>query len=138
MDLASISLWIEEVTQPEHPYYHPVQVALFAGSSYVSTLCLTSISPKRGMKVAVLAYGISQLITPFFVECFEPYRDITLVPLVGQVLQLTSSLLLTKGIYFLAGQTLSFKEIRQLGIAFLVGLAISRFVLLKFRQQIKS
>jgi hypothetical protein len=88
------------------------------------------------MSLAVLAYAISQLVTPLFVECFEPYQDISLAPLIGQVLQITLSLTLAKVICHLAGHALSFQEVRQIGIVFLVSLYVSRLILLKLRQQL--
>lgn len=138
MNLTLFSQWLENITQPQYVYYHPVQVLLFGGLSYVSAACFTSIPPKRAMKIAVLAYGISQLMAPFFIEIFEPYREIPLVPLVGQFIQLSASLISVKILYNLALQTLSFKEIRQLSLAFFIGLSLSRFAILKFRQYIST
>lgn len=135
MSPATFSNWIEQVTQPDHPYYHPVQIALFAGVSYMGTSCLTSLRPIHGMSLAVLAYTISQLVTPLFVECFEPYQDISLVPLIGQVLQITLSLTLAKAICHIAGYHLSFQHVRQIGLVFLISLYVSRLVILKLRQQ---
>lgn len=136
MSPATFSNWLEQVTHPNHPYYHPVQVALFAGISYVGTICLTSLPPVHGMSLAILAYAISQLVTPLFAECFEPYQDISLIPLIGQAMQITLSLVIAKVLCNLAGQTLSFKEVRQVGLVSLISLYVSRLILLKLRQQL--
>lgn len=136
MRLRSFSLWLEEVTQPEHPYYHPIQVGLFASLSYVGTACLTSIPPARGATLTVLAYLISQLTAPLFCELFKPYQDTPLIPLVGQVFQWTTSLILAKVMCRIAGQAISFKEMRQIGFVFLLCLYVARWALFKFRQQL--
>jgi hypothetical protein len=134
MSLSSFSHELEQTTRPHGPYYHFVQVTLFAGLSYIGTACWTKIRPIRGTILVVLAYGISQLITPLFVNFFEAYQDVSLVPLVGQVLQLTTSLFLANVICFLANKALSLKEIRQVSTAFLLTLFTARFVLSKFRE----
>jgi hypothetical protein len=132
MQLTSISNWLEQATQPQHPYYHPIQVALSAGISYVGTACLTSISPKRGMMLIISAYAISQLITPLFCKLFEPYQDISLVPLFGQILQIAASLVLAKVVCQLAGQTLTFKEAGKVGLVFIPSLCATRWILIQF------
>lgn len=137
MSVATYLNWFEQVTVPNHPFYHPVQVTFFAGISYVGTICLTSLSPAHGASLAILAYAISQLVTPLFVECFEPYQDISLAPLIGQALQMSFSLVIAKVICSLVGHTLSFKEIRQVGLVFLISLYVSRLVLLKLRQRLE-
>jgi hypothetical protein len=136
MHFRSFSLWLEQVTQPEYPYYHPIQVGLFASLSYVSTACLTSIPPVRGATLTVSAYLISQLTAPLFCEFFKPYQEIPLIPLIGQVLQWTTSLILAKVMCRIAGQVISFKEMRQIGLGFLMCLYIARWALFKFRQQL--
>lgn len=134
MHVGSFSRWLEQATQPRHPYYHPIQITLFASLSYAGTACFTSIPPLRGMTLIVLTHTISQLITPFFVQLFEPYKDVSLAPLVGQALQLTTSLILAKTICHIVGQTLSFKEVRQVGIVFFLSLYVLRCALFVFRQ----
>lgn len=138
MRLESYSPWLEQITQPQYPYYHPIQASLFASLSYIGAACLTSISPRRAMTVAILAYAISQLISPFFCQLVGPYEDVSLVPLAAQILQLTSSLVLAKVICQFVGQTLSFKEIRHLSIVFMICLYVSRLALRKFRQQLHA
>lgn len=134
MHAASFSKYLEQVTQPHHPLYHPIQLTFFACLSYIGTATLTNIPPEKGMRLTTLAYVISQLITPLFTECFEPHQNVTLVPLVGQVMQLTASFVLAKVLCNLAGHTLSFKEVRLVGTVFLITLFVFRFALLKFRQ----
>jgi hypothetical protein len=136
MGLASCSHWLEQLTQPGHPYYHPIQVSLLASISYVSTACLTAISPTRGMTVMILAYAVSQLISPLFCQLFGLYEEVPLIPFMGQALQIATSFIVAKVICQLAGQALSFKELRQVGVVFLVSLYVSRLALRKFRQQI--
>ncbi len=137
MRFASFSRWLGQATQPHHPYYHPIQMTLFAGLSYIGTACFTSIPPVRGMTLTVLTYAISQLITPFFIQFFAPYEDLSLAPLIGQALQLTTSLILAKTICHIVGQTLSFKEVRQVCLVFFLSLYVSRCALFVFRQQLQ-
>lgn len=134
MNLASLSRWLEQATRPQHPYYHPLQLTFFASLSYISTAYFTRIPPIRGMTFIISAYTISQLITPFFIQLFEPYQNIALIPLSGQVMQLSLSATLAKIICYLAGHNLSFKEIRLVSTVFLVSLYVSRFALRKLRQ----
>ncbi len=139
MNLVSFSHWLEEVTDPRpplHPYYHPVQIAICGSLSYIGTACLTSVPPKRAMLLTALVYTISQIITPLICPYFEPYQDISLVPLIGQVIQLTTSLLLAKVICRLVGQSLSFKDIQKVSLAFMVALCVAHFTLLKFRRHL--
>lgn len=136
MRLASFPDWLEEVTNPEHRYFHHFQITMFASISYVSTACLTSIPPTRGMVLTILAYTISELIAPLFCWLLNRYASISLVPSIGQVLQLTTSLVLAKVICHIAGQALSFKEIRQIGIVFLVTLYVTQLALLKICQNL--
>lgn len=134
MNLIPFSNWLEQATQPGHPFYHPSQIALFASLSYVSTACLTSLPPLRGMTLTILAYSISQFTTPLFSQLFEPYRNKSLAPFIGQVLQLSTSLMLAKVFCRLVGQSLSLKEMRQVSLVFMTCLYVSRIALLKLRQ----
>jgi hypothetical protein len=137
MHLAAVSRWLGQATQPRHPYYHPLQITLFASLSYAGTACFTSIPPVRGMTLIMLAYAISQLVTPFFIQFFEPYEDVSLAPFIGQLLLLTISLVLAKTICHIAGQTLSCKEVRQVCTVFFLCLYVSRCALFIFRQQLQ-
>lgn len=138
MNLSSLSQWLEQVTQPQHPCYHPIQATVVASISYISTACFTNIPPIRGVALVTLTYAISQLVTPFFIQIFESYQDVSLVPLLGQVLQFSVSVVLAKFVCQLANQTLSFKEIRHVSAAFLICLFVARFALRKFRQQLQT
>lgn len=134
--IAEASHWLAEVTkQPNHPYYHHVQLTLFAGLSYISTSCFTSIAPKKGVTLVVLSYTISQAIAPLFYK-LEPYQNQPFVVLIGRFIHLASSLLLAKISCEFIGLSLSFKQMRQIVIAFSIALFISRFALLKIREQI--
>lgn len=136
MAFASFSSWLSQITRPNHPFYHPFQISLFASLSYVGTVCLTSIPPRRGTTLAILAYAISQLISPLFCQIFESYREISLIPFVGQVLQLTTTVVLAKVICQLGQQSLSFHEIKQVSLVFLASLYVAKFVLFKLRQHL--
>ena len=136
MQAAALSHWIEQVTQPKHPLYHPVQGFLFGSCTYIGTAYLTSIPPRKGMLFAVLAYTLSQLTASFFAEFLEPYQEISLVPLIGQVMHLTTSLILAKTICSILKEPLTFKEMRQISFVFLGSLYVMRFALRKFRQHL--
>jgi hypothetical protein len=137
MSLVSFQHWLKEASsQPSHPFYHPIQATLFASLSYAGTMCFTSIPPIRAMTFAVLAYAISQFVAPLFSELLEPYQEVELVPLTGQVLQLSTSLILAKVICSLAGLALSCKEIRKVCVVFLVSFCIFRLVIVNFFKQI--
>lgn len=136
MDCLAFSRYLKDITKPTHPYYYPVQVSLVASLAYVGTRCFTSLPPLQGTTLAVLMYSIDQFTTPLVGKLIRPYQDITLVPLVGQVLHLTLSLLLTKAICQLAGYSFSFKQMRSVGIVFLVTLAILHFALRQFRRML--
>ncbi len=137
MPLEFLSRWLDQATQPRHPLYHPVQVVMFAGLSYISTACFTSIPPSKGMTFVILAYTISQFTASLFSKLLDPYQDIALVPLIGQVVHLSVALISAKVICQLIGQSLSFKEIRKMSIVFIMTLFVMRFALRKFRQQLQ-
>lgn len=132
--IASISSCLESITQPKHPLYHPAQAALFGGMYCISTSLFTQICPISGTILGVLAYSISQIVKPVFIELFEPYKNDTLAPFAGQFIMHSLSLYTAKLILQLAGQEISFKQLRELGIAFLITAFIARFALRKFRQ----
>ncbi len=136
--LKSIPNLLNDITEPQHPCYHPIQATLFAGLSYVGIAYLTSISPIHGMALAVSAYAINQLTTPLFAQIFKPSRDLSLASLIGQVTQLTISFILAKTVCQLAEIAFSFKEVRLMGVVFLTSLYMSKLALLKFRQQLNK
>ncbi|WP_068468280.1 hypothetical protein [Candidatus Protochlamydia phocaeensis] len=128
------SRWLGQMTQPTHPYYFSAQLLLFSGLSYLSTACLTSIPPVQGMAFMTIAFTISHFVAPLFAKWLEPYWTVSLVPLAGQILHLTTSALLSKAICFLAGYHLTLTQIAQVSSAFLVAVYVLKFALLKFRQ----
>lgn len=134
MHLKTFSNWLETVTQPNHPFYHPLQLTFFAGISYIGTGRFTKIPPAQGMRLIASAYVISQLTTPCFVQCFEPYQNVSLVPLIGQVMQMTVSLMLAKIICNLIGDPITFKEARLVSTVFFINLFASQFALFKIKQ----
>lgn len=134
--LQAFSIWIEQVTQPDHLYYHPLQIALFANVTYITTSCLTSLPFSCAATLLISTYTISQLVTPLFVECFQPYQDIPLIPLFGHVIQITLSLILAKISCNFMGCNLSLKQIRQASLAFLTTLFVCRLILITLRQQL--
>ena len=138
MPLEFLSKWLDQTTRPQHPLYHPVQIVMFAGISYISNACFTSIPPSKGMTFAILAYVISQFTAPLFSRFLDPYQEIALVPLIGQVIHLSVALILARAICQLIGQSLSFKEIRKMSIVFIITLFVMRFALRKFRKQLKT
>lgn len=138
MNAAAVSLWLDKVTQPEHPYYHHFQIGLFAGCSYIGTACLTRIPPKKAALFTALAYSISQWVAPLFAQLLESYQDVTLAPLIGQVLHISVTLILSKVICRIVGQSLSFEEIYQISLSCLVSLFVVRLAIRKFRQNIQA
>jgi hypothetical protein len=136
MSFTSFSQWLEDFTQPQSPYYHPLQLTLLSGLSYASTACLTSISPVRGMNLINLIYMINQVTTPIFIQFSENQQDVTLIPLSVQVANIGASALIAKLICSLAGQKISIKEMMFVGGAFVITLYGSRFALLKLRQEL--
>jgi hypothetical protein len=133
MLLEHFSQWVEQATHPSYKYYFPVQCTLAAGEGYVGTLIFTKISPIRGMALSVLTFAISQLITPYFVDFFQPYSKIPLAPMAGQLLQMASSFSLALIICNIAGLALSLKKASRVCAAFIAADAISACGLYLYR-----
>lgn len=138
VSMQSFSIWIDDVTQPKHPYYHPVQALLFGSFSYLSTACLSSTPPKNAMTVTITAYTISQFTAPLFSKWLEPYKDISLVPLVGQVVHITLSFGTANVICRIAGRSISFKAVGAQITFFLSAISLTRLGLHKLRQNISN
>lgn len=136
LSLRAFSTWIEQTSQPDHPYYHPLQIALFANVTYITTTCLTTLPFRCATMLVISTYAISQLVTPLFIDCFQPYQDTPLIPFFGHVIQMTLSVILAKMSCNLMGCGLSLKQIRQASLAFLITLFVCRFILIKLRQQL--
>lgn len=136
MYLTAFSRWLGQITQPDHLLYHPIQMSLFASLTYIGTTCLTTRSPLQAATLAALTYNISQFVTPRFIKYFEPNRDVTLAPWIGQCCQLAVSLFLAKITCNLAGQKLSFNDAKIISIAFGVSCFVAHFALRKFREAI--
>lgn len=134
--VSNFSVWLEKITQPEHPHHRYVQICLFTGLAAASTACLTSISPKKTAALFFVAYSISLLAAPIIQTIFEPYRNHSLAPLTGQLMLYSFSLLSAKMICSIIHQSLSFKEIKIVCTAFLLSLFITYLVLRIFRQKI--
>lgn len=138
MYLEQLSRQIGELTQPSHPHYFKGQLFLFSTVSYLSSACLTSIPPLNGALFITLSFAISQVAAPFFAAQLEEYRQVTLVPLAGQCMQLTASFLSAKLICSLAGCALSLRQCAQAGMAFLITLYAIKFATRKFRQGLQT
>ncbi len=136
MDCLAFSRYLKDITKPTHPYYYPVQISLVASLAYIGTRCFTSMPPLQGTALAVLMYSIDQFTTPLVGKLIRPYQEITLVPLLGQALHLTLSVLFTKVICQLAGYTFSFKQMRTVGLVFATTLTILHFALRQFRRML--
>ena len=133
----SLSRWIEDVTQPAHPFYHPVQALLIGSFSYIGAACFTKTPPKNAMTVTIAAYTISQATAPLFSRWLEPYMDVTLVPLVGQVVHLTISFSTANIICRIGGRSISFKAMFPQIMLFLTAASLARYGLLKFRHSLE-
>lgn len=133
MRLEQLSQALDELTRPSHPHHFKFQLALFSTATYLSTSLLTSISPLSSAIFISLTLTISRSVAPLFAAWLEEYRQIALVPLSGQILQLSLSLVLAKSIGTLAGYHLTIKQITHVGILFLLTLSIMHFALYHFR-----
>ncbi|CUI17243.1 hypothetical protein PNK_1634 [Candidatus Protochlamydia naegleriophila] len=133
MRLQQFSQELDELTRPAHSHHFKFQLALFSTITYLSTALLTSISPLSSAIFVSLALSISHLVAPLFAAWLEENRAIPLVPLGGQILQLSLSLILAKGIGSLAGYHLTNTQISHVGILFLLTLSVIHFALYHFR-----
>lgn len=138
MHSTTFSSYLQQAMRPNNPCYHPIQGALFGSLSYIGTAVFTKVPPIRGAMLATVAYAVSQATAPLFVQCFEPLRDLSLFPLIGQAMQLTFSFASAKMICNIAGYNLSFKEARQVGGVFFATLFTARFALHQFGSKKKS
>lgn len=133
----AVSKWIEDVTQEKHPFYHPVQALLIGGCSYLGTACLSSTPPANAMTITITAYTISHLTAPLFSQWLEPYKDISLVPLAGQVVHLTICLSTANVICRIGGRSVSFKAVGAQLLFFLSSVSVLKLGLLRFRHNLQ-
>jgi hypothetical protein len=126
-----IARWVEEVTHPNHPLYHPVQCTLFGTISWIGA-SLFSIARTNAMAVTILAYAINQLATPQIGKWLEPFHEMALVPFSGQILNLSVSLGSANLLCHLADKSLGFSEIALLGAFLFVAVAIIEIALDRF------
>lgn len=129
-----ISEWLEEVTQKNHPLYHPFQMTLFGSFAYIGAASFTRNNPRHMAELFTMAYVISQLTAPLFSEWLEPYMDVSLVPLAGQVIQISISFIMANVISRLAGRKFSFRGLPYQIFFFILSLMIAQYGLQKFRQ----
>ena len=134
---ASISQWIDKVSQPDYPYYQHVQTLLFGACGYLGAFCFTSISPKKAGLFTALTYTIDRFVAPVFAEALEPYQEVTLVPRAGQIAHITTSMVSSKIICQILREPLSFKDIKKVSFSCLGTVIVVRFVIWKLRQNIE-
>lgn len=113
--MKEIAHWVEDVTQPNHPLYHPFQCSLFGAISCIGA-SLLSIPRKNAMAVTIFAYAINQIATPHIGKWIEPYQEMALVPFSGQIVNLTVSLCSANLLCHLADISLDISEIAFLGV----------------------
>lgn len=126
-----ISTWMEEVTQRDHPLFHPVQVGLMGSISWIGAR-LFSIPPTNAVVVSILAYAINQVIAPIIGKYIEPYQEISLVPFCGQITHLALSFGSSNLLCHLVGKSLAIGDAVILGTFFLTAIAIARVALANF------
>ena len=124
--MQGISAWLEEATQPGHTFYHPVQACLFGGISWLGA-SLFSIPKTNAVAVSVTAYAISQFTTPLISEWLEPYMEISLIPLCGQVGNLSLAFCSANILCYLAGKSISINAAMILVAFLLATIALLRF-----------
>lgn len=134
MSIRSFVEGLEKITNPQNFYYHPIQITLFGGVTYLSTICLTSLSPLCTVSFVVIAYGINHFIVPYFCRFLKGYKS----PLIGQALHLGCSALGSKMICHLFCASLSLSQIIQIGCAFLLTLYLCQWAFLRLRQQLSQ
>lgn len=134
--MRALSRWIEEVTQPSHPHYHPVQAALFGSISYIGTACLLSIPPENAMVVTIIAYTINLAVAPLISKWLQRHMDVSLVPLIGQVIHLSIAYGIANVICRLGGCSIPLKAVAAQILIHISAIALTRLGLLNFRHNI--
>ncbi|MFI0434516.1 MAG: hypothetical protein ACH350_02155 [Parachlamydiaceae bacterium] len=113
---------LTQAAHPHHPLYHPIQLTLFTAISSLCVSRLTGIPPTHLSLFVASAYVISQLMTPLFVDWFQPYHHLPLAPLIGQALQITTSVVGAKITGHILRFPLSIKEIKQATLILLIAI----------------
>jgi hypothetical protein len=129
---ASISHGLVYTTNPQHPHYHKIQIALIACGSYIATALWTTIPPHKGMAIMTLICLISRVTAPYFAQFFEKYNKHSLVVTIGHGLQFSLATLCAKRICYLLGYALSYSQIIKVMIAFVVTIGITQFFLNRY------
>lgn len=102
----NLNYWKEQIKKPAFI----IQYGISFTATYLSTALLTSIEPLAGIAYIHLAFAVSLLIHPLF-SVFEPYRNRTLVPLIGSIIHLTVAGLISKFIHALFFESLKMDQI---------------------------
>lgn len=123
-----ITLWMKEASHLDNGF---VQGSLFGGIAWAGA-SLFSISKTNAVIVTVLAYAINQKVTSLIGKWIEPYHEMALVPLSGQIINLSVSLGSANLICHLVDKSLAISEIALLGAFLLVAAAIIQIALEHF------
>lgn len=136
--IPGISKLIEEVTEPGHTLYHPVQALLWGGYSYIGTRCFQNLAPQNGAMFAITAYTISQVLAPRIGKYFSQFRGVTLVPFGGQGFKLYVTTEMAGRICQVFGNTITWKQIGGQVLFVFSGTMASKFTLLELRKALLS
>lgn len=99
------------------------------GLTYGVLSVATSINPRESLVFVHIAYLIDLIAAPLFAYYLEPYREVTLVPLVGQVAHLCVSVILAQAICHIFKLTINLKQTPWIGLIFVGSFYISKKII---------
>lgn len=115
-----------------------LKYALFSGLSFISLSIFSSASGTRGIALTALIYTVSRITTPLFVEIFKKFENISLAPLIGQLINLSFCILSTKLVLNVFGFNCSISDLQQVLFCNIIALQITNMFFKFFPPSITS
>lgn len=121
--------FLDNVTKEGHPYFHEVQVFLFASVTFTGTKILGSAYPERAITFIVVAYAVHRLLNPQVARLFGPVKHIPLGMDAARLCLWSSVVLSGKAVCLAVGENISFGDTAKITLVFLGIYFIARLVL---------
>jgi hypothetical protein len=133
-----LSTWLEQITDDQHPYYPELQSYITSSVAYLGARIFTSIPPQDAAAVTFISCAMSQTLIPWMSRKFEPYREVSLAPLSGQLTQLATSFVGANILCGIQGRMIPFRQTPALLASFLTANTVVHFAVRRFRRRIKE
>lgn len=122
------------IASPDFPLHYPIKFLLTAEITYITSTLLLNLSLKTQAGFIISVLAINRLTLPLFKAIFSPFLKYSLMSLIGRVVHLAASIILSQAVCYLFHIRLSFKQICALGTLYCISLYITHFVYEKIVQ----